>query len=231
MPYQNISFETEGQIAIVTLNRPQRRNALSLELMTELIGCLSEIGRDRFPARGDSDRRGKSLLLRPRPQRDGWPRHQRLPRGLERLHRADDAHPVHSAAGNRAGARHCYGCWLPTGGDLRYGRCLRPGGVRDSRSQDRPVLYHTDGRPEPRRRPQARLADADDRRHGERFSPRSSGDSSTWLFRLPNWEKGEQQAGGAHGRSGLRLQLRWASRRFIPKSILTNPRLTPTRRK
>ena len=47
MPYQSISFETEGQIAIVTLNRPQRRNALSLELMTELIECLNEIGRDR----------------------------------------------------------------------------------------------------------------------------------------------------------------------------------------
>ena len=47
MPYQNISFETEGPIAIVTLNRPQRRNALSLELMTELIACLNEIGRDR----------------------------------------------------------------------------------------------------------------------------------------------------------------------------------------
>ncbi len=45
--YQHIIFETEGAIAIVTLNRPQRRNALSLELMTELIECLNEIARDR----------------------------------------------------------------------------------------------------------------------------------------------------------------------------------------
>src|SRR5450432_1611664 len=45
--YQNLLFETDGGIAIVTLNRPQRRNALSLELMTELIECLNEIGRDR----------------------------------------------------------------------------------------------------------------------------------------------------------------------------------------
>jgi enoyl-CoA hydratase/carnithine racemase len=37
----------EGAIAVITLNRPQRRNALSLELMQELIGCLDEIGRDR----------------------------------------------------------------------------------------------------------------------------------------------------------------------------------------
>ena len=40
-------MKPEGQIAIVTLNRPQRRNALSLELMTELIECLNQIGRDR----------------------------------------------------------------------------------------------------------------------------------------------------------------------------------------
>jgi enoyl-CoA hydratase/carnithine racemase len=45
--YQNILLDIEGQIAIVTLNRPQRRNALSLELMTELIECLNDIGRDR----------------------------------------------------------------------------------------------------------------------------------------------------------------------------------------
>lgn len=45
--YQNILFDHEGEIAIVTLNRPQRRNALSLELMTELLDCLSEIGNDR----------------------------------------------------------------------------------------------------------------------------------------------------------------------------------------
>jgi len=42
--YQNILFEADGPIAIVTLNRPQRRNALSLELMTELIDCINESG-------------------------------------------------------------------------------------------------------------------------------------------------------------------------------------------
>ena len=36
MSYQSISFETESQIAIVTLNRPQRRNALSLFRPTQL---------------------------------------------------------------------------------------------------------------------------------------------------------------------------------------------------
>jgi enoyl-CoA hydratase/carnithine racemase len=47
MGYENISFATEGNIALVTLNRPQRRNALSLALMQELIHCLNEIGERR----------------------------------------------------------------------------------------------------------------------------------------------------------------------------------------
>jgi len=47
MRYENICFGTEDNIALVTLNRPERRNALSLVLMQELIDCLSEIGRRR----------------------------------------------------------------------------------------------------------------------------------------------------------------------------------------
>ncbi len=43
----HITLAPEGPIAVVTLNRPQRRNALSLELMQELIGCLDEVGRNR----------------------------------------------------------------------------------------------------------------------------------------------------------------------------------------
>lgn len=45
--YESIQFGTEGPIAIVTMNRPQRRNALSLELMSEMIACLDEIAGDR----------------------------------------------------------------------------------------------------------------------------------------------------------------------------------------
>jgi enoyl-CoA hydratase/carnithine racemase len=39
-----VTFQREGDIAVVTLNRPHRRNALSLELMAELIRTLDEIG-------------------------------------------------------------------------------------------------------------------------------------------------------------------------------------------
>src|ERR1043166_7639340 len=47
MTLENLTIAREGAIAIVTLNRPQRRNALSLGLMRELIGCLQEIGGGR----------------------------------------------------------------------------------------------------------------------------------------------------------------------------------------
>jgi len=42
--YRHIVSQREASFAIVTLNRPERRNALSLELMRELIDCLEAIG-------------------------------------------------------------------------------------------------------------------------------------------------------------------------------------------
>jgi enoyl-CoA hydratase/carnithine racemase len=39
----NLLLELEGHLAIVTLQRPERRNALSLDLMEELIACLDGI--------------------------------------------------------------------------------------------------------------------------------------------------------------------------------------------
>jgi enoyl-CoA hydratase/carnithine racemase len=47
MSYQSICVQLRRAAAVVTLNRPQRRNALSLEMMLELIDCLDAIGRDR----------------------------------------------------------------------------------------------------------------------------------------------------------------------------------------
>jgi enoyl-CoA hydratase/carnithine racemase len=42
--YENLIVELNAPIARVTLNRPERRNALSLALMRELTACLREIG-------------------------------------------------------------------------------------------------------------------------------------------------------------------------------------------
>lgn len=44
---QDLALDFENSTAIVTLNRPGRRNALSLGLMRELIGCLSELEQNR----------------------------------------------------------------------------------------------------------------------------------------------------------------------------------------
>ncbi len=42
MPYQHLIPSAEGPVGVITLNRPERRNALSLDLMLELIRCLDE---------------------------------------------------------------------------------------------------------------------------------------------------------------------------------------------
>ena len=43
---QTVLVERDGAAATVRLNRPEKRNALSLELMEELIGVLQSLGRD-----------------------------------------------------------------------------------------------------------------------------------------------------------------------------------------
>ena len=43
-PYRNILVEAQGTITYVTMNRPERRNALSLEHMLELIACFKALG-------------------------------------------------------------------------------------------------------------------------------------------------------------------------------------------
>ena len=47
MTYEFISHEMEGSIAVVTLNRPAKRNALSLGLMRELLDCFGRIGNEK----------------------------------------------------------------------------------------------------------------------------------------------------------------------------------------
>ncbi len=46
MTFQHLLRSTEGSLGVVTLNRPDRRNALSLDLMLELIRCFDEFGQD-----------------------------------------------------------------------------------------------------------------------------------------------------------------------------------------
>jgi enoyl-CoA hydratase/carnithine racemase len=46
MSYDNLITSREGPIVVLTLNRPERRNALSLDLMLELIDALDHFGAD-----------------------------------------------------------------------------------------------------------------------------------------------------------------------------------------
>ena len=46
-PYEYLLVEADAPIAIVTMNRPDRRNALSLALMEELIDCLRALGQEQ----------------------------------------------------------------------------------------------------------------------------------------------------------------------------------------
>ncbi|HKX28863.1 MAG TPA: enoyl-CoA hydratase [Blastocatellia bacterium] len=47
MDYENLAVESVGPVVRVVLNRPERRNALSLALMKDLIACLSGIGESK----------------------------------------------------------------------------------------------------------------------------------------------------------------------------------------
>jgi len=47
MPYQNLIFEIKDEIGLITLNRPDRRNALSIALLRELIDLFTDIGKGK----------------------------------------------------------------------------------------------------------------------------------------------------------------------------------------
>jgi enoyl-CoA hydratase/carnithine racemase len=47
MAYGNLSCERDGAVALVTMNRPERRNALSIEHLQELLDCFRALGKER----------------------------------------------------------------------------------------------------------------------------------------------------------------------------------------
>src|ERR671937_570563 len=46
MTFKDIQLERDGTTAVVTLNRPERRNALSLQMLQQLTECFRRIGED-----------------------------------------------------------------------------------------------------------------------------------------------------------------------------------------
>ena len=47
MAYRTIVYEERDRIGSITLNRPEKRNALSLELLREMDECLQDVGKKR----------------------------------------------------------------------------------------------------------------------------------------------------------------------------------------
>ena len=43
MPFNTLELANDGQIAVVTFNRPEKRNALSFEMIGEFLGALDEV--------------------------------------------------------------------------------------------------------------------------------------------------------------------------------------------
>ncbi|HEY3916505.1 MAG TPA: enoyl-CoA hydratase-related protein [Stellaceae bacterium] len=72
---QTVLVEIEGGIAWVTLNRPEKRNAISPQLSAEMIAALDMLEGNADVGRAGAHRRRQFLLRRHGPQRV-LPRHQ-----------------------------------------------------------------------------------------------------------------------------------------------------------
>ena len=62
MTYQTLLYSVTDDVATITLNRPERMNALSVELMIELADAIGRIQKEG--ARAGTDRSEHVVLLR-----------------------------------------------------------------------------------------------------------------------------------------------------------------------
>ena len=91
MSYQNLIVETRDGVAVVTINRPDKLNALNDRTVDELDAAFAAIGRRRGGARRDPHRA--------RARRRSWP-------GAD-IARAGDAEPRSTARSARSAASGC----------------------------------------------------------------------------------------------------------------------------
>ena len=158
-----VAREKEGRVLRVTLNRPEKRNALSLGLLGELEAAVSEIAGDAearvvvLAANGPAFCAGHDLSeMVGRSEgdyRDLFESCTRVMLGLRRL-----PQPVIARVHGLATAAGC-GLVADATSPSRPSRHRR-----DARGQDRPVLHDSDGPPRPRRAGQGGHGNAPDRR-------------------------------------------------------------------
>ena len=163
MVYEHIRLDREGAYATVTMDCPERRNALSRAHMTELI--------DAFRTVGASDALGVTLAANGPVfcaghdfRRHDRRRPARIAQPAAAVCRAGTADAAHPAGGDRPRARPGHGGGLPTGGDLRPGGGGRECRLRAARRQRRLVLPHAAGGAGACGRPQAGARDGFHRR-------------------------------------------------------------------
>ena len=172
MEYPNLALEREGNIAVVTLNRPHRRNALSLDLMQELIAVLESIASDEsahaviLAAAGPVYCSGHDL----NEMRDCTvTQYRRIFEICGELMTKLQSIPQPVIA-EVQGIATAAGCQLVA--SLRPRCRQRAGTVRSAGREDRAVLYHADGRSHKGYREQARDGDAADGTHDRRANGR-----------------------------------------------------------
>ena len=69
MVYDNLTVERDGQIAVVTLNRPEKLNAIDRTLHLEMMAAGRELRDDGRGEGSDFHGRRAGVLLRRRPDR------------------------------------------------------------------------------------------------------------------------------------------------------------------
>ena len=115
-----IRYELRDGVAVLTLNNPGRRNALSTELLNELKGLLHDF---------ESDVAVRVIVLRSEGPvfSSGHDLNEIINRdaeafcGVRAMHRSNGSHPVAAEAGNRASAGIGDRRRLPVSSHLRLG--------------------------------------------------------------------------------------------------------------
>ena len=161
---EQVTVERDGAVAVISLNRPQKRNALSLSMMRDLDAALAAAGADAGVHAVILRGNGPGVFRRSRFKRTRRSRRGRVSHDLRRLRRFDGASRCDSAAGDCRGRSRRNGGGLPARSGLRPRRGLGERDVCDARRSHRFVLQHADGGTEPRDREQARDGNAADRR-------------------------------------------------------------------
>ena len=93
-----IRYETDGPVAIVTIDRPEVRNAVDGPTAAALAEAFRRFDADDALARRGAHRRRRHVLRRRRPE--GGRRRARQPRSTPRRRRADGA-DAHAARRSR----------------------------------------------------------------------------------------------------------------------------------